>query len=162
MNLNEIIKLLLCIGICEFAGIIGRFFTAPKIPTWYKNLRKPSFNPPNWIFAPVWTILYFLMGVSLYLVVINPISFSGKLLGFLLFFIQLLLNSSWSIVFFGKNSLRGSFVVIVLLWIFILLTIGSFFFISKIAAVLLIPYFLWVSFASVLNFSIYKLNTSGN
>jgi translocator protein len=174
-------KLIISILICEFSGIIGSFFTTPAIKSWYYFLNKPSFSPPNWLFAPVWTILFLLMGVSLYLVwskdfaikisasvfqkkAWNKISeklFSGSWReenAALIFIIQLVLNILWSFVFFGLKSPGFAFVEILMLWFAILYTIVNFYRISKPAAYLLIPYILWVSFATFLNFSIWQLN----
>jgi translocator protein len=142
---------------CQLAGIIGSLFTTSSIPTWYATLIKPSFNPPNWIFAPVWIFLYLLMGISFYLIWIksnNP-NFSFLMSVFLL---QLVLNAFWSIIFFGLKSPLFAFVEIIVLWLTILICIILFFRISKISSYLLIPYLLWVSFAAVLNFAIWKLN----
>lgn len=150
MSIN-IPKLILSIGLCLGVGIVGSFFTTSSIPTWYATLNKPFFSPPNFIFAPVWTTLYILMGISLYLVWQK-----GKVPT--IFWIQLILNFLWSILFFGlKNPVLG-FVEIVVLWITIFLTIKNFYPISKWAAYLLIPYLLWVTFASILNLSIVILN----
>lgn len=152
----KILKLLLSIGVCLGAGFIGSFFTIPSIPTWYVTLNKPFFSIPNWIFAPVWTILYILMGISLYLVWVSKSKARKKAIN--LFFIQLGLNALWSILFFGMRSPGLALVDIVALWVVIFLTIQSFYPISRLAAYLLTPYILWVSFASVLNFSIMLLN----
>lgn len=144
--------------ICEAAGIVGSLFTISAIPTWYATLNKPIFNPPNWIFAPVWTILYLMMGISLYLVWTKRIKTKGVKSALSVFGLQLALNASWSIVFFTGQSIFGGLTIIVLLWFLILITILKFFKISQTAALLLVPYLLWVSFATVLNFYIFKLN----
>jgi len=154
--MNKWLKLIVSIVICEFAGIIGSIFTTPAIGTWYAGLTKPSFNPPNWLFAPVWTLLFLLMGISLFLVW-NSKSKSKKI-AIYIFFGQLVLNILWSILFFGmKSPILGVFEII-LLWIAILLTIISFVKISKPAGYLLIPYIIWVSFAAALNFALMVLN----
>ncbi|MFP4401269.1 MAG: TspO/MBR family protein [Candidatus Woesearchaeota archaeon] len=146
--------LIFSIVICQLAGVIGSIFTAPSIDTWYKTLEKPFFTPPNWLFAPVWILLFFLMGISLYLIL------KEKKNEFALrfFFIQLGLNTLWSILFFGLQSPVIAFVDIILLWTFILLTIISSYKINRWAAFILIPYILWVSFASALNIAIAFLN----
>lgn len=144
--------------LCNLAGIIGSVFTIPAIPGWYANLVKPFFTPPNWIFAPAWTILYILMGISLYLILRDGKKAKNYKLALGLFGSQLILNALWSIIFFGFNFLIVSSVEILTLWIFILLTILEFRKISKTAAYLLIPYICWVSFAAVLNISILVLN----
>lgn len=143
--------LVFAIGVCEGAGVIGSFFTFPAITGWYATLVKPTFSPPNYLFGPVWTFLYFLMGVALYLVWIRK----GDLKWF---WVQLILNSLWSIIFFGLRSPALALIEIFFLWFTIVLTIKSFMKVYKPAASLLFPYLLWVSFASVLNFSIWVLN----
>jgi tryptophan-rich sensory protein len=156
--MKDIVKLLLSIVICQAAGIIGSFFTTPNIPTWYKALNKPPFAPPNWVFAPVWTILFLLMGIALYLVWKQGWSAPGVRMAMIIFFIHLVVNILWSAVFFGLRAPLAGFFVIVALWFLIILTIIYFSNISKTAGILLIPYIVWVSFASVLNFMLYKLN----
>ncbi len=150
------LQLLASIFLCQMAGAIGAIFTSSAIPVWYQTLNKPWFNPPSWIFGPVWTILYCLMGLSLYLIWVNHSKSKQKVL--LFFFVQLLLNAIWSPIFFGLQSPLGGLIVIIPLWVFIGLTIIYSHKISKTAAALLAPYLLWVSFASVLNFSIWQLN----
>ncbi len=179
--MRKIVKLVISILICEGAGIIGSFFTAPAIKTWYASLEKPVFSPPNWVFAPVWTILFLLMGISLYLVWLknwnvkapenesvkkawNPISTKLWLGSWkeenavAIFVLQMVLNILWSIIFFGLKSPAAAFVEILMLWFAILYTIVNFYRISKLAAYLLIPYIIWVSLAAVLNFSVWWLN----
>ncbi len=157
MRIN-ISKLVFSVLVCEVAGIVGSIFTVSAIPTWYSNLIKPSFNPPNWVFGPVWTTLYFLMGIALYLVWIKDLKRKENKQATVVFAAQLVLNVLWSIVFFGGHSISGAFAVIVMLWVLILGTLLLFFRISKVAGLLLIPYLVWVSFASVLNFYLLKLN----
>jgi len=151
----DIIALIVCIVICQAAGLLGSIFNFKSIPRWYSKLKKPAFNPPNWIFGPVWTLLYLLMGVSFYLVWT-----SGKEIGaaIIIFSIQLVLNILWSALFFGMKKPFIAFIEIILLWISILASIVLFIDISNTASYLLIPYLLWVSFAAILNFSIWKLN----
>jgi len=157
MNFNKITKLLASIIICEFAGVAGSVFTAPQIKGWYAGLEKPFFNPPNWIFAPVWTALFILMGISLWMIWTEKTQINRKR-AIQIFVVQLVLNILWSVVFFGLHSPAMGFSVIVLLWLAIFLTIKEFHKISKIASYLLVPYILWVSFASVLNAFIWFLN----
>jgi tryptophan-rich sensory protein len=140
------------------AGIIGSIFTTPAIPTWYANINKPTFRPPNWVFAPVWTTLFLLMGIALFLIWKKGLKRKDVKIAFSVFTFHLLLNTLWSILFFGLKSPFAAFIEIIFLWIAILISIILFFRISKIAAYLLIPYILWVSFASVLNFAIWRLN----
>lgn len=156
--LTNSLKFIASIAICELTGIAGGFFTASLVSTWYSILNKPSFSPPNWVFGPVWTILYFLMGVSLFLVWKRGFETKKSRIALYIFFGQLALNFLWSILFFGLHSPHLALVDIIVLWIVILLTILKFMTISKVAAYLLIPYLLWVSFAAVLNFNIWKLN----
>ncbi len=152
------IKFFISIFICQSAGIIGSFFTRSAISEWYAFLNKPSFNPPNWVFAPAWTTLYILMGIAMFLVWTKGLHAPGvkKALGVFLF--QLALNSLWSIVFFGARSIIGGLVVIGILWVAIVWTIMHFFTLSKWAAALLVPYILWVSFAVILNCAFVFLN----
>ncbi len=145
-------KLLIAILICEGAGIIGSLVTIPSINSWYSSLNKPFFNPPSSIFGPVWTTLYFLMGISLYLAWIKKI----KNLNF--FWLQLGLNILWSYLFFGLHSPILGLVDIIALLVAITLTIKIFDETYPPAGLILIPYFLWVSFATILNFSIVFLN----
>lgn len=148
---------MIAIMICQASGLIGTMFTIDAIPTWYAALEKPSFNPPNWIFGPVWTTLYTMMGISLYLVwrAKSKMSNSQSLK---IFAAQLFLNAIWTPVFFGMKQLFAAFIIIVLLWLMIIATIVSFRKLNRLAAALLIPYLLWVSFASVLNFSLWLMN----
>ncbi|UCE18277.1 MAG: tryptophan-rich sensory protein [Gemmatimonadota bacterium] len=153
------LKIIACIVICQFVGFLGSFFTAPAIPTWYAALNKPSFTPPNWVFGPVWITLYLMMGISAYLVWRLGLNEPGVKTALLLFGLQLALNALWSPVFFGLKSPLAGAAVIILLWIVLLATIMVFFNLSRISAILLIPYILWVSYAAVLNISIMILNS---
>jgi len=154
MKKTDWIKLIISIVICQLAGAVGALFTADSVGTWYLTLNKPSFNPPSWIFGPVWTTLYILMGIALYIV------WKNKNSGFAIpvFVIQLVLNSLWSFLFFGMKNIQFAFIEIIFLWVSILLCIILFYRISKPAAYLLVPYILWVSFASVLNYELMRLN----
>ncbi len=156
MKVNNTFKLIIAIVVSELAGIIGSVFTTPSIAGWYAGIVKPTLNPPAWVFGPVWIILYFLMGVSLWLVWKS--NSSEKKRAMWLFAAQLILNAVWSPVFFGNHSIGNALAIIVLLWAVIVLTILIFTKISKVAAWLLVPYILWVSFAVYLNFSIWQLN----
>ena len=156
--MNTYIKLLISIVVCLAIGGVSGYFTANEIPTWYATLNKPSFNPPNGIFAPVWSTLYILMAISFWLIWKSNTESSTKNRAMTFFVIQLILNFFWSIIFFSLHQLGFALVEIILMWMFILFSIVSFYPISKIASYLLIPYLLWVSFASVLNFAIWKLN----
>ncbi len=150
----KIIKLIFSIFLCQLVGLIGSVFTTPAISSWYAYLNKPSFSPPNWLFGPVWLSLYTLMGMSFYLVWQKK----NNQVAIKVFLAQLVLNSLWSIIFFGLRQPFWALVEIIFLWFLILLTILKFKKISRLASLLLIPYLLWVSFASLLNFYIFKLN----
>jgi translocator protein len=155
--MKNVFKLIVSIIISQAAGVIGSLFTVQNIPTWYAGLNKPAFNPPNYIFGPVWITLYFIMGISFFLVWKNTKSYDIKV-PVILFVVQLVLNSLWSIIFFGYKNPMFGFFEIILLWVFILLCILRFYPVSKTASWLLVPHLLWVSFASVLNFKIWMLN----
>jgi len=156
MNINYF-KLVVSLIICQLAGVIGSIFTTPAIPGWYASLEKPSFAPPNWLFAPVWIFLFFLMGITLYLIWQAYPKKEAK--SALLFFsIQLGLNILWSVIFFGLKSPMIAFFEIVVLWLAILLTMAKSMKESKVAGYLLLPYILWVNFAAVLNFFLWQLN----
>lgn len=152
-------RLLACVIICQLAGIIGSLFTSSSLDSWYLLLEKPTFNPPSWVFFPVWTILYTLMGISLYLVWEKGLQYREVKAGVFLFGLQLILNTIWSLLFFGLRSPYYAFLEILVLWVAILLTIIQFWKISKPASLLLIPYILWVSFATLLNYQIWILNS---
>jgi tryptophan-rich sensory protein len=139
-------------------GVIGSIFTAPAVPTWYAALRKPAFTPPNWLFGPVWVSLFLLMGLSAFLVWRRGLDQHGVKLALSLFVFQLLLNLLWSAMFFGLKSPLAGLVDIFFLWVAILLTIFAFCKLSTTAGMLLLPYIVWVSFAAILNFSIWRLN----
>lgn len=170
MKIKSIPKLIFSIIICQFAGIIGSVFTAPAIPSWYAGLAKPAFAPPNWLFAPVWITLYLLMGISLYIIWgkasqkstntrkagkpwKNPIIF-----GIMLFAVQLILNTVWSLLFFGLRNPMYAFAEILALWAVIALTIWQFRKVDMKAAYLLVPYIAWVTLATFLNYFIWVLN----
>jgi benzodiazapine receptor len=155
--MNKIIKLLLLIIACEGVGFLGTIFTIPSIQGWYMTLQKAPFNPPSWVFGPAWTILYFLMALSLFLVLQKKFKKQRNFL-IILFTTQLVLNFLWSVIFFGMHLPLAAFVEIIFLWISIALLIVDFWKHSKLAAIILIPYLCWVSFASVLNFYIALLN----
>jgi len=142
--------------ICNLIGALGAIWTSSD-GAWYKGIKKPSFNPPSWVFGPVWTLLFTLMGISLYLVWTSPSS-KIRIIALILFAVQFLFNVAWSYLFFGINKPLWAFVEILILIGFILATIIYFFKVNKLSGYLLIPYILWVSFASFLNYSIWKLN----
>jgi benzodiazapine receptor len=155
--MNRSIKLILALFFTIGLGSLGAIFTVNEIPNWYQNLIKPSFNPPNWLFGPVWTLLYTLMGIALFLVwKKTPSTDRNWAIG--IFMIQFALNFCWSIIFFKYHLLGWALVEILIMWIFILLTILFFWQHSKIASILLLPYLFWVSFATLLNAAIFRLN----
>jgi translocator protein len=158
MSIRDIWKLVVSIIACLAAGAIGSIFTRSAIPTWYAALEKPAFNPPNWLFAPVWTLLYVLMGVAAFLVWRKGLENRQVRIALIVFLVQLVLNALWSVVFFGLESPLYGVVVIAALWVAILFTVLKFYRISLTASVLLWPYLLWVTFAAVLNVSIWLLN----
>src|SRR3989344_8308635 len=172
MKINNVIKLIISVVICEMAGVIGSIFTIPAIPDWYAFLEKPVLTPPGPVFGPVWTALYALMGISLFLVWKNNWKVRDERRGVrgerkawnkwsekfwrgswqkqnavAVFAVQLALNVLWSVVFFGMRQPGLAFFVIMALWVAIVYTIVNFYRISKPAAWLLVPYILWVSFA---------------
>ena len=159
MRISNILKLIFSILVCQLAGIMGSIFTSPSIPVWYAGLQKPLFTPPSWVFAPVWIFLFTLMGLSLYLILKR--SFKDRLvkLGILVFGIQLVLNTGWSIIFFGLRNPCYAFLEILVLILAISFTIILFWKINRKTAYLLLPYLVWVVFAAFLNFSIWRLNS---
>ena len=157
-RLKDIFKLLISIAVCQCAGLIGSIFTITAIPTWYAALEKPSFTPPNWLFAPAWIMLYLLMAISAFILWRRGLDSRRIRVALLAFLLQLILNALWSVVFFGLKSPLYGVIAILALWIAILFTILNFFRISATAGALLLPYILWVSFATALNASIWVLN----
>ena len=155
---KKTIKILIAVTLCLFVGFLSGFATQSSISGWYVTLNKPSFNPPNWIFAPVWSVLYILMGVAAGIVWSKGFYHKWVKTALYHFIFQLIFNAAWSIVFFGMRRPDYAMVVIIILWVLIILTIKWFRVVNKTAALLLIPYLLWVSFASILNYSIWQLN----
>lgn len=154
---RKYVRFLICLAIVAVAAVIGSLVTFPNITGWYAGLNKPFFSPPNWLFGPAWTLLYVMMAVSLYMVW-NARYRKSKQAAFLVFGVQLVLNTTWSVVFFGLQSTWGGVGVIVAMWLAIGATIWLFWPISRAAAYLLVPYLLWVSFATGLNISVAILN----
>ena len=157
MKKSNIIKLIISIIVPLGIGAIAGIFTSDAVPTWYETLNKPSFNPPNWIFGPVWTTLYFLMGISLFLIWKQPAN-KERTKAIQIFIIQLVLNFCWSFLFFYYNQIGLALVEIILLWLSIISMILLFYRIKPAAAYINIPYFLWVTFATLLNAAYYFLN----
>ncbi len=158
MEVKNIYKLVSAIVICQLAGIIGSLFTVSSVSTWYQTLVRPALNPPSWVFGPVWITLYLLMGISLFLIWKKGWKKKNVRIAMSVFGVQLTLNALWSILFFGMQNPGLALINIALLWIGILASIILFYKISKPASYLLIPYILWVSFASYLNYAIWTLN----
>ncbi|MEM0372732.1 MAG: TspO/MBR family protein [archaeon] len=143
--------------LCQVAGIIGSFFTAPNISTWYASLNKPSFQPPNSVFAPVWISLYTCMGVSLY-VIWNEKKTAKRDNALKWFYAQLALNAAWSIVFFGMKEIAAGLLILLLLTAVLAVTMIKFWKINENAAGPLVPYLLWCCLAAALNYSVWILN----
>lgn len=158
MKLHKPLKLIIAIAVSEFVGIVGSFFTAPAITGWYGSIVKPALNPPAWVFGPVWVTLFALMGIAAFLIWEKGVERKDVKIALGLFMGQLVLNTLWSIVFFGLQSPGGALIEIGFLWLAIVATIIAFSKISKVAAWLLAPYILWVSFAAYLNYAIWALN----
>jgi tryptophan-rich sensory protein len=151
MKIKSIYKLLIAFGATALAGAIGSLATAQSIPTWYENLNKTVLTPPNWIFGPVWTLLYILMAVAAYLVWHENKKEKKTKEALILFGGQLALNALWSIIFFNLHLMLSAFIELLLLLAIIIITTTWFYDIKKLAAYLMIPYIVWVSFASILN-----------
>ncbi len=151
-------QILAAIVLCQLAGVIGSFFTVTEISSWYTTLEKPALNPPNWVFGPVWTLLYTMMGIALFLVWKQFDTSKSARYAVFFFLVHLVVNTAWTLVFFGAKEVALALIVIAILWLMIAALIGWFWKIDRVAALLLVPYLLWVSFASYLNFAILQLN----
>lgn len=165
MTLKNIFKFLIAIIVCQLAGVIGAIFTVSAIPNWYADLIKPGLTPPNWIFGPVWTALYCLMGIAVFLVWQKRTAAKQNKenkTALLLFGIQLALNASWPIIFFGLKNPGLAFGILIALWLSLVLTSLAFYKINRLAAWLLAPCILWISFAGYLNYSLWQLNANAN
>lgn len=156
--MSNAIKLILAVAGPLAVGWLSGVATARSVETWYPSLVKPSFNPPAWVFGPTWTVLYLLMGVALFLVWRQGGNTPGIQLALSCFAVQLVLNALWSIIFFGMHAPGWAFAEILLLWLAILATLWAFWRVVPTAGWLLVPYLAWVSFAAVLNGSIWILN----
>lgn len=157
MNKPKLIKLILSLLLPLGVGAIAGIFTAEAVPEWYATLNRPVFNPPNWLFGPVWTVLYIIMGISLFLIWKKEKS-KERDLAIFVFLIQLLLNFGWSFLFFYFNMIGLALFEIILLWISILVMLVRFYKIKPVLAYMNFPYLLWVTFATILNGSYYFLN----
>ncbi len=157
MNFRNLIPLIICISIPLLTGGIAGLVTSSNIESWYAYLEKPLFNPPNWLFGPVWTTLYILMGISLFIIWKQPDTAKRKS-ALQMFFVQLFLNFAWSFIFFYFHQTGAALLEIIILWVAISMMIIAFYRLNRWAAYLQIPYLAWVTFASVLNASIWYLN----
>ncbi len=158
MKLVIVIELIICLALTFSAAFIGSLFTREAVTDWYATLNKPSFTPPDWLFGPVWTILYLLMAIAAFIIWQRGLANPAIRIALTIYLIQLILNALWSVIFFGLKLPLAAFIEIILLWSAIGLTILTFARVSMTAALLLVPYILWVSFAAVLNFFIWFLN----
>lgn len=159
MKTSDLFKLVVAVLISELVGVVGSLVTVPAISSWYIGIAKPALNPPSWVFGPVWTALFLLMGIAAFLVWKKGIKRKGVGVALLAFSVQLALNLLWSVFFFGFQNPGLAFVEIIFLWVAIVATMIFFARVSKPAAWLLVPYIIWVSFAGYLNWSIWKLNS---
>jgi tryptophan-rich sensory protein len=150
-----IISIVLTVGI----GLQEGIFTDPGIQNWFLHLNKPAWNPPNWLSTPLWTVLYLLMGIAFYLVWKTKAGIDTKRWAIIIFMAQFALNFLWSYTFFSEHRIGWAFVDIVVWWIAIFCTIIAFSRINTTATWLLVPYISWVSFAAILNFAIWQMNT---
>lgn len=155
MTHSDIWKLIISVGICFSVAFVSSRF---EPGTWYAALSRPGWTPPNWIFAPVWTILYAMMGVAAWLVW-RKAGLAGAGLPLTVFAVQLILNGLWSYLFFGRHQIGLAFGEIIILWLCILLTLYLFWNVRQLAGILMIPYLLWVGFATVLNYAFWRLNS---
>jgi translocator protein len=153
------IKLVISIVLPQLAGLAGALFTQTGESSWFQTLAKPDWNPPSWLFGPVWTTLYILMGIAFYLVWKSDKDERIKKPAMTMWVVQLIFNAAWSFIFFGAQEMGLAFAEIIILWLLILVTIFLFARVNKTAAWLLVPYISWVSFAAILNYTIWQLNT---
>lgn len=158
MKKGLVIKIIICLAVTFSAPVIASFVMEPGGSDWYANLNKPSFNPPGWVFGPVWTVLYILMAISAGLVWQRGLGERKVRVAMGFYLVQLILNAIWTPIFFGLEMPLLAFIDIVLLWAAIILAILAFFRVSKITAALMVPYLGWTTFAAVLNFSLWYLN----
>jgi len=156
--MNNAGKLIIATAIPLLVGFTSGFFTTTGAGTWYEELEKPNWNPPGWVFAPVWTTLYVMMGVSLFFIWKANVVIYKKRVALGLFAFQLVLNFFWSFIFFRLEEPGWAVIEIIILWLAILATIFSFASINKLSAWLLVPYISWVTFAALLNYTIWSLN----
>lgn len=158
-NPKDILRLAVSIFMCNSAGLIGSFFTLDSVRTWYPTLIKPALNPPAWVFGPIWTLLYTMMGIALFLVWSRHRGGKKRIRWLILFFIHLGLNALWSVLFFGYQMLFVAFIEICLLWLTLVALILIAFRFDRRVAYLLLPYLAWISFAGYLNYTLWQLNS---
>ncbi len=156
--MNNITKLSVSIGLTLLTGVIGSLFTSSAVNGWYLTLEKPVLNPPSWIFGPMWTLLYIMMGVAAFIIWKKGWSRRDVKLALLIFGVQLLLNAGWSIIFFGLRSPGWALLELIVLWFIILWMMVIFYRISKPTIYLILPYLIWTGFAGYLNYAIWSLN----
>jgi len=157
-DMTKIVKLICSVAVCILIGFLGSFATRGSVTTWYADLSRPSFTPPDWTFGVVWPILYVMMGISAFLIWNMGFVKTEVKVALGIFGLQLILNGLWTPIFFGLHLIGLALLEIIMMWAAILMTIIVFWRVSKPAALLLLPYILWVSFAVVLNFSLFFLN----
>ena len=157
-KIRDLVALVIAVIVPLLAGGIGALATAPSIPTWYAQLNKPAWNPPDWLFGPAWTVLYVVMGVAAWLVWRSGWRLPGVRVALALFAAQLVFNVLWSIIFFGLRSPGTALAEIAVLWVLVLATTVQFFRVNTTAGALMALYLLWVSFATVLNAAVWSLN----
>jgi len=157
-SIREIPKWIVSIIIVYIAGAIGTLFTLKEITTWYVYLAKPGWAPPNWIVGPIWSTLYILIGTSLFLIWRKGLGRKDVQIAILIFAVQLTINVIWSLVFFGSHSIFGGLIMVIILWVAIIINMFVFYRISKPAGLLLIPYLVWVTIASYLQYNLFILN----
>ena len=155
---RRIVDALLAASLPLAASLLGSYATMPNIPTWYAGLEKPAFNPPNWVFGPVWTLLYILMAIAFYRILRFPAAHAGRRIAIYSFVVQIVLNAAWSFAFFAAHSPIAGLAVIVTLWLAIAVTLVSFMRLDRVSGWLLAPYLAWVSYAFALNVAIWRLN----
>ena len=158
MTSKFLVRVSTALGICLFIGFLGSLATQTSIDGWYLQLNKPSFNPPNWIFGPVWSVLFILMGIAAGMVWNKGFYHKWVQIALYHFGFQLLLNASWSLLFFGLKEPFWALIDIIVLFVVLLFTIRWFKIVNNLAAYLLVPYAIWVAFAAILNFEIWRLN----
>ena len=156
-RVNQWLMLVGFVAVCFAAAGFGGYFTAQSVGGWYQTLRRPDWNPPDWLFGPVWTVLYVMMGVAAWLV-LRKVGLTGAGWALVVFGVQLVLNALWSLFFFGLRNPLAGVVEITLLWCAIWATVVLFWRITPLASLLLWPYLAWVTFAMILNAAIWRLN----